>query len=446
MTYDKLIDKIFESGKDKYDDMECFIESSRDLELNVHDGEVSSHTVSRTEGLSFRGLIGEAMGYSYTEKVDETSIDMLIDEAEENAKCLDTKDKEIIFEGSKDYIEFKKEKDNLLGVSTDEKVRFLKKMEKAALDFSDNISSVAYCVYEESSDSTYIKNTKGLDLEHSDTIGSAYISVVAKEGNDIQTGNAIKIGRNFSEFDYEELANEASREAISKLGSESIESDNYNTVIYNKTFSSLLGAFLSVFSADNVQDGMSLMKDMIDKKIGSSKFTLKEDPHMANGFNSRSFDDEGVATKPKDIVLDGVLKTYLYNLKTALKDKVDSTGNGFRNSFKSGSRISYTNLIVEPGEKDFGQLLKTLDNGLFITELQGLHSGLNAVSGDFSLSANGYEIKEGKIYRPVNQITIAGNLVDLFKNIEEIGNDFEMASNRIGSPSILIKDLAVSGK
>lgn len=446
MSYKNIVNKIFDEGKKTYEDMECYIESSHELELSIFDGEVDEYQLSETEGLSFRGIVDGNMGYSYTEKIDESSIDMLIEGAKENAKYNDSQDKEIIYGGSEIYQEFNKEKANLNSMSLDGKIEFLKKLEQAAYDFSDEISSVNYCLYGESTDRIYIENTKDLRLDEENSLAYVQLSVVAKLNDDIKTGSATRISRNLDDLNYKEIASEACRDAISMLGADTVDSGKYNIIIHNKTFSSLLKAFISVFVAENIQNNMSLMKDRLGDKVATSKFTLREDPHMYNGFRSRTFDDEGTATKKKSIIEEGILKNYFYNWKAANKDKIDSTGNGFRNSYKGGTGIDYTNLVVEPGEKDFKELLNTLGDGLFITSLQGLHSGLNAVSGDYSLSASGYEIKEGKIFKPVNQITIAGNLVDLLNNIEDVAGDIDMSFERISTPSILVKDVSVSGK
>lgn len=189
-----------------------------------------------------------------------------------------------------------------------------------------------------------------------------------------------------------------------------------------------------------------MLKDKIGEDIGSSKFTLVDDPFASEGFNSSTFDDEGTATKYKKIIDNGNLKTYLYNWKSANKDNVASTGNGFRNSYKSSVSTSATNLYVEKGDKSLDEIFETVDSGVYITDLQGLHSGLNPVSGDYSLSANGYEIENGKIKRPINQITIAGNFFETLRDIEEIGNDLRFSMNGVGSPAIKVKKLAIAGE
>lgn len=170
---------------------------------------------------------------------------------------------------------------------------------------------------------------------------------------------------------------------------------------------------------------------------------------MEGGLASRSFDGEGVACKYKKVIDKGVLKTYLHNLKTARKDGVETTGNASKGSYKSSISIAPSNFYVEKGEKTLEEIIKSSDKAIMITELQGLHSGLNSVSGDFSLAALGYLIEEGKIVRPVEQIIVSGNYFEMIKNIEEVGSDLKFGlpgEAYIGSPSLKVKSLAIAGE
>jgi len=217
----------------------------------------------------------------------------------------------------------------------------------------------------------------------------------------------------------------------------------------NNAAAEILEAFSSVFSAERVQKNLSLLKDKLHEKIASEIITLVDNPYMDKGYASSAFDSEGVPTKEKNIIEKGVLNTYLHNLKTALKDGVDSTGNASRSSYKSSIGISPTNMYIEPGEKKLDALINGVEEGLMITDVQGLHAGLNPISGDFSLSAQGFLIQKGEIKEPVNQITISGNFLEMLKNVEEVGKDlrFGLPSNAyIGSPSLKIKNLDVAGE
>lgn len=449
MDYRQLSHEILTRGKEKMEDLEVFIQNNKQVEIRVFKGEVDKYSISESGGLSLRGISNGKMGYSYTEKLDESSIDMLINEACENSKYIDSPDEEVIFEGSDEYMEIQRKEEKLSNIAAEEKIEFLINLEKEALSLDKRVIAVQACGYEEFQTERYILNTKGVDLSDKSSAAIAYIIIIAKDGEDTKTGMSFRIFNDFSEIDYKEMAMEAVKEGLSMLGASSIKSDSYPVIFKNTVFADILSAFGPIFTADQVQKGLSLLKGKINKQIASEIFTLVEDPFLVNGFNSRSFDDEGHKTTYKKIIDKGVLKTYLYNLKTAKKDGVKSTGNGYRSSYKSSVTIAPTNVYLEKGDMSLEELISTIEKGIYIINVQGLHSGLNQVSGDYSLSAYGYEIENGKIKRPVNQITIAGNFFETLMDIEAIGNDLEFtlpSYGYIGSPSIKIKKLSVSGE
>ncbi len=449
LEYEKLINTIFNRGKKEMDNMEVFIENNKEIEINVFEGEIDGFNISESGGLSLRGIYDDRIGYSYTEKLDESSVDMLIEDVIENGKYIDSKEKEEIFFGSNEYKEVDCFNESLGEVSIDEKIEFIKKLEREAFKIDDRVVAVNTCVYWELENERFLVNTKGLDLKDKRNMAIAIISVTVKSGEDTKTGESYIISNEYSKFDFKKMAKEAVEKALSMLGASSIKSREYPIIFRNDVFASILEAFASIFSAENVQKGLSLLKNRLGEQIANSKLTIVDDPFMKEGLNSKSFDDEGTAIQFKKIVDNGVLKNYLYNWKAAKIDGVESTGNAHRNSYKSSISIAPTNFYVSKGEKSLENLIESIDEGLMIVNVEGLHSGLNPVSGDYSLSAYGYEIENGNIKRPVNQITIAGNFFETLMNIEDIGNDLIFIipfDAYVGSPSIKVSTVSVSGE
>ena len=409
-----MIDKIFQKGRETgLNDMEVYYSEGSSLSLKVFQKDLDGYSLSESEGLSLRGTYKGKMGYSYTEKVDETSIDQLVKDAAENALIIDSEDEEYIFEGSKEYKKVDSFNQALSNVGEEQKINFVKSLEEEAFRLDKRIASVEVCIYGDGYGETIMSNTKGLFLRDKSNIAYTYIAVVAKDGEDIKTGMAYRTGNDFNAFNAQDIAREAVDEALALLGARSVKSGDYNVIIRNSAAADLLEAFTGIFSAEAVQKNLSLLKGKLNEKIASDKFTLIDDPYMEGGLASKSFDGEGVACKYKKVVDKGVLKTYLYNLKTAKKDGVDTTGNASKGSYKSSIGISPSNFFVEKGERTLDEMVADIDKGILITELQGLHSGLNSVSGDFSLAALGFLIQDGKISRPVEQITMAGNYFDM---------------------------------
>ena len=445
-----LIEKIFQAGKAQgIGDMEVYYSAGSSLSLKVFQKELDGYSLSESEGLSLRGVFNGKMGYSYTEKVDESSIDLLIKNVVENATVIDSDDEESIYEGSKEYREVNIFNPDLEKVSESDKINFVKSLEEEAFKIDKRITSVETCVYGDGYGETVMSNTKGLHLHDKNNIAYTYAVVVAKDGDDIKTGMAYRAGNDFTKFNAAEIASETVREALSLLGAKTVKSADYPVVIRNSAAADLLESFTGIFSAESVQKDLSLLKGKLNHKIASEKFTLVDNPFMEEGLASKSFDGEGAACRYKKVIDKGVLMTYLHNLKTAKKDGTETTGNASKGSYKASIGISPSNFYVEKGSRTLEEMISDIKTGIMITELQGLHSGLNPISGDFSLAALGYEIKEGKIAGPVEQITVAGNYFEMLKDIEEVGSDLKFGlpgEAYIGSPSLKIKKLSIAGE
>ena len=450
MLIQELKDMIFQKGREEgFGDMELHFESNKKFSCMVFDGEVDDYSIAVEGGIGFRGIYNDKMGYSYTEKVDETSVNTLVYGAKTNAQMIDSSDLEEIFEGSTIYERIDFYSDDLGRVAPEDKTELLLKLEKEILSLDPRVKSVNYCLLEDYEAETMLFNTKGLAKGEKSNNVMIYVSVVVGEKEDIKSAHNLTITRDFKKLNYEEIAKEVVYEALSYLGATSIESGSYQVLLRNTAAASILQAFDGVFSAENVHKGRSLLKNKLGEAIASPLVRIVDNPHLRDGIRSSSFDSEGVATKKNIIVEDGLLKSLLHNLKTAKKDGVSPTGNGYKSSYKGVIGIAPTNFYIKAGENSYEDMIASMEEGIIITDLQGLHSGTNPVSGDFSLAADGYYVKDGAIKRPVNQITVAGNFYELLKDIIAIGDDLKFAfpsNSNTGSPSLKIARLAIAGE
>lgn len=441
-----VIESAMKSG---FSDCEVYYEGGKSFEVMIYDGEIAQYENSVQAGVSFRGTYLGKMGYSYSENIDVEAVDFLINEAKQNAEIIEDTQIEMLYCGDKEYPQVNGFSEALKNISVEEKINSAKKMEIAAKNENNYISDVDYCLTAYGEQEISISNTKGLDGEFKSNFATAYVSVIAQKGEDIKTGSEYWIDGNWEGFNPSNIGISASRTAVSHLGAESIKSGEYKILLQNNVASDFLSTFAGVFFAENVQKGFSMLNNKIGTTIAGNTVTLKDDGLYEGGMGSVPFDSEGVKSSNKYIIENGVLKTYLYNLKSAMADGRVSTGNGFKPSFKSTVQTACTNFYIERGSKTLEQLINDIGDGLLITDLAGLHSGANAVSGDFSLSAEGFLIENGSIKKPVEQITIAGNFYELIKNIIEVGNDlrFNMPTGigTMGSPSVYVKSLSVSG-
>ena len=371
---------------------------------------------------------------------------MLINNAKNSADLIENDDEAFIYEGDEKYSKVRTYSEDLQNIDPSKMIELALSTEEEAKKYSDKVVNINGCKISYSSSNYGIYNTKGLELTNKGNILTSYVVPVVEDKNGKNDGVGYVVASSLDEVNPKAIAKQGVEEALSKLGGKSIPSGSYKTIIYNEAMVQLLETFASTFSADATQKGLSLLKGKEGEIIASPVVTIIDDPLMNDGLASAPFDDEGVATFTKALVSEGKLVTLLHNLKTANKQGVKTTGNGFKSSYASSVGVSESNLYLQEGKMTFDQLMSEIGEGVIITDLAGLHSGANVVSGYFSLAAKGFYVENGKKTFPVEQITVAGNYFDLLKNIVVIGNDLKFPMSNIGSPSVIVEGLSIAGK
>ncbi len=450
MDIKKFSEELFKYAKSVgFSDCETYYVSGEALGIKIFNNDLNQFSNSKNQGLSFRGIYNGKMGYAFTEQMDESVIELLIENAKINAELIENNDIEEIYQGASNYEVVEGISEKLNEVPTDDKLKLAFDMEKYAYSLSDKVFKVNYCNLSTSESETAIFNTKGLDVNHKINNAVAVVGVIVKDGESTKTFHDYWYGNDIENFDYKAICENAVFGGIKRLNAKSVKSGKYDVILDKDAMIALLDTFWSIFSAKAVQDNLSKLKGKLEEKISSSKITIVDDGMLKEGKIQLSFDSEGYKTKRTVLIDNGVLKSYLHSSKTALKDGVESTGNGFKASYKSSVTVQPTNFYLEKGEVNFEDLKKVLNTGLIIDSLSGLHSGVNTVSGDFSLLASGFYIENGVEVKPVEQITIAGNFFDLLNEVEEIGSDikFDLGGGlTIGSPSVLVRSMNISGE
>ncbi len=447
MQTDLFIQKLLDAAKTRgLAEAEVFLVSGDSFRAMSQQGTLSNYTVNSTRGLSLRGIYNGKMGYAATEAMDDEAITQLVSGVIESALLSEDDSFQQIYPGDEQYPQLDCYNPALDAVEEKQKIDFLLSLEPMAKAKDPRIMQLAYNAVVTASSSHRIVNTHGLDLKDRDNIAYAYASAVAREGDRVATGMGMTISRDFDKLDAEKIINDATGEALFMLSAEPVQSGTYRCIIENRCMPDLLSVFSGVFSAESAQKGLSLLAGKEGEMIASPVVTLMDDPLMQDGLGSQPFDAEGVACFTKAVIENGKFTTLLHNLKTAHKAGVKSTGNAARAGFAGSVQVSPTNFYFKPGTKTLNEMMQEMENGLVITDVSGLHAGANAISGDFSLIAQGYTVKDGKKDQPVDRITVAGNFFQLLKNIRQVGCDLFFPGSSTGSPSVDIGEIAVAGK
>ena len=440
MKYDKFFELAKQAG---LQDAELYVGETYSLSFSLFHSEVDNYSSNKSMVILARGILNGKFGTATCDSWSAQKAKYLVDEIVANAKVIENDDPAFIFEGSKKYKKVNTFNRELENISVDEKMKKLFDFENLIKNGDPRIIEVAAVGYEEEASSTTIMNSKGLKLTQKSNYFVYYGEAVARENEQTKSGFDLYLGNNLAEFKPEETAKEVVRKTVSQLGGEACESNTYKAVLSPSVVKDFLNFYVGNADAEEVQKRSSLFIGKLGQKIASKKITIEDKPLQRNVF-ARWFDDEGVATYNKAIIKNGVLQTYLYNLTTAAKEGVETTGNASRGGSKMG--ISPFFMSLKPGKKTQEELFKDVNDGVYITSVTGLHAGLNPQSGNFSLQSSGFLIKNGKLDRPLDVITVSGNLIDIFKDVVEVGSDVKVFPSATSCSSLLIKKIVVSGK
>jgi PmbA protein len=411
--------------------------------IDLSDEEIESIEYATAQGAGIRIIDRGSLGFSYTSDIRKKNIERILREASSNARYA-TRDRcNILASPAPSYPKVNIYDEELAGIPAEEKIRKVKEAAHAALCYDKRIKKVYKASYQDTTYKVSILNSQGVDISYSATSCSLGLMAIASRAGESQSGFEFDVQRFSKKLKAEEVGRRAAQRALSLLGAKKIRTQKIAVILDNLVVSSFLGLIASALSAEAVQRKRSLFRAKLDKSIAASGVNIVDDGTLKEGLGSAPCDDEGVPTSRKALIADGVLRSYLYNTYTAASEKRSSTGNGMRGSFKSLPGIGATNLFIVPGEKTKEELIEGMARGLYVTDALGMHMA-DSISGDFSIGVNGQWIEKGALSHPVCGVTIGGNLRELLKNIEGIGNDLRFVGS-IGSPSLLVSRIMVSG-
>lgn len=420
-------------------DIEIYATDATNLSIELYESKVEKNEISKMNVVLIKGIYNGKAAKVKVEDFSEENIDFMLDALIDSASNITADEPALIFEGSKEYNLVEEELFDFSAIDPTLKVDTLIKLEQG-IKQNEFLDKVATVMYSETDSQTVIVNSKGLNLSKHHRYAMIYANGIYKQGEQVKSGSSYKIVKNFNDFNIDELIKENIEDGTSQLGASSLSTKVYPTVFSNEMFSSILAVFEDIFTGEAAFRKVTKLLGKENTKIANEIVNLVDDPFHEKALFKVPFDDEGVATAKRYWIKDGVFTDFAHNLKTAEIFKTTSTGNGYT------SGISSSNLCLEPGYKTLDEIFETIDNGVYITSLVGLHAGVESVSGDFSLQAAGFEIVDGKKGRPVDMLVVSGNFFKLLNDIETIGNDFKFGMYGVGTASVKVKGLTIAGQ
>ncbi len=419
-----------------------YLETER-FTAEAKDAELEAMETSRGRGLAARVRLDERLGFSYSADLGKEALARAAKAAVEGALAADP-DPERAFGNADDKSpELELCDKRFSEVDQSEKIARAIAVEATARSVDKRISTVRQAAYGEVMRRVRVVNHLGLDREGAATLCSASVMAVARENEESQSGWDVDHSATWDGLNYEAVGRRAATDAVELLGAQVVPTQKAPMVLRNNAACQVLEVLGESFSGEAVAKGKSMLAGKTGKKIFSEIISVIDDGRLDNGMATFPFDGEGVSRRATALVEKGVLKNFLYDLAWARKAGTKSTGNAGRGGYTSPPRPEITNLFIRPNNGNFREMSADMGTGLFVTELMGVHTA-NPVTGDFSVGALGWWIKNGKKAHPVQGVTIAGNIIKLLAEVDAVADDIRFVG-QVGSPSLRVPRIDISG-
>ena len=428
---------------------EAYAAEDSGREVRVHGGAVESLTAATQRGLGIRAWIGKRVGYAYGTDISAAGIAALAERAAEAARVADEDEFAGAPQGTAegDPPELALSDPTIGEWSTGQLAELALEIERTALGADARIAGVEQAVYADSSERVAIASSTGIEGEYSSSSCYGYLQALAEGEDGRETGLGFGLGRGPAALEPAAIGREGAERALAMIGAEKPASRACPVVLDPTVAASFIGLIGRGLSAGAVQRGRSPFAEQVGEEVAGEALTLYDDGLDPEGFASSPLDAEGVPRRRTALVEAKALRTYLYDTYTARRGNASSTGNASRAGYRSQPSVSTSNLIVAPGSLSFAGLLKEAGDGVLVTDVVGLHSGVNPVSGVFSVGASGRAIRDGELAEPLREFTIASDLVSMLRAVCAVGADARWVpfSGSVKTPSLLISEMTVAG-
>lgn len=426
---------------------ECVIREGDEFSTLVRLGQVETLKESGAKSIGVRVFFGQRSANTHSSDFSRAGLDRMLDSALELAKITS----EDPYAGIPNAAELGSISGNLDLYSADvyslpgpERISYARRAEKAALDCDPRIKNSDGGSFDAATGHRILANSEGFLGEYRRSYCSvAAVPIAQDEAGRMQRDYWYSVARSLSRLDSpEQVGKIAAQRAVRRLGARRVKTTQVPVVLDPLVATSMLEHIFDGVNGDSVYRGASFLAGKLGQQVAASQVTVIDDGTMAGGFGTSPFDGEGIPTRRTVVIENGVLTSYLLNTYTAKKLGLKTTGNASR-GLAGTPGIGPGNYFLQPGSRTPQQVIGDIKEGLYITEFLGM--GVNLVTGDYSRGASGLWISGGELAYPVEEITVAGNLKDIFRNISDVANDLEFRG-AVAAPTLRIDGLTVGGQ
>ncbi|MDQ2650867.1 MAG: TldD/PmbA family protein [Actinomycetota bacterium] len=425
--------------------IEAFVARSTATTVRAYGGEVESLTQASSAGVGVRVIVDHREGFAYAGTLDEGVVLQALEDARDNATFGEPDEFNGLAEpDGVDAVELDLWPEGLAAVPTADKVAMAIELERATTSRDPRVTNVRTAVFTDARGEGAVATTTGIRSWGRSGTCHLAVQALAVQDGETQIAGGMSVGREVTDLDVDEAADDAILRATRQLGSTKPTTQRVALVLEPRLTATILGIVGGMLNGMAVIKGRTPFKDRVGEQIASPLLTFVDDATDARSLGAETFDGEGLACRRTALVQDGVLQGFLHNSYSGRRAGTASTGSAVR-GISSTPAVGAHALAVAPGVGSHEELLGAVDNGLLVTSMAGIHSGVNPVSGDFSVGVEGLMIRGGTLAEPIREATIASAVQRLLLDISAVGADLEWLPSGTGGVTLVIPDVSLSG-
>ncbi len=433
--------------------LEVYVARGHDTEIRAYDGAVESLSSATSSGVGIRVVLagegdddGNRAGFAWAGSLEPEVVAATLADARDNAVYA-TPDPDVVLATPDGVpaVELDLWDPAFAATSTDRKVDLALALERQVRGADPRVRQVDSADYGDGSVEVALASTAGIRATTRRTSAFLSVSAIAGEGADSQTGSGFTVGRSLGDLDPDRAAAQAVERAVRMLGAGKARSGRCAVVFDPRVVSTLLSVISSALSGEAVVKGRSFFAGRVGEPVATAAVTLVDDPTDPRAYGAATYDGEGLACRRNVLVQAGVLQGFLFDTVSARRAGVVSTGSAVRGGFSGTPGAGCRALVLQPGSLDQETILADVGEGLYVQSVTGVHSGVNAVSGDFSVGAEGLMIRNGVLAEPVREVTVASTLQRMLQSILHVGGDLEWLPGIAAGQTLAVDDMQLSG-
>jgi PmbA protein len=446
----KLAERVVERAEPG-EAIEAYVARGQEVEIRAYEGEVESLTSATTGGIGIRVLLngsteGTRLGFAWAGALDDVIVEATLAEARDNARFA-TPDPDVVL-ATPDGVaaaELDLWDESVVTTPTDRKVQLALDLERQIRAADPRVRQVPSADYGDDRVEVAIASTTGVRAFTRRTAAFLSSAAIVGEGADSHTGSGFSAGRGFDALDIDRAAHDAVLRATRMLGATKVASDRLTVVFDPRVVTTLLSIVSSALSGEAVVKGRSFFAGRVGEKVATASFSLVEDPTEPRAFSAAAFDAEGLACRRTTLIDGGILQGFLYDTVSGRRAGTASTASAVRGGYAGTPGPGCRALLLEPGNHDQAAILAVVGEGLFVQSVTGVGSGVNPVSGDFSVGVEGLMIRDGELAEPVREVTVASTLQRMLQSVLHVGADVEWLPGIAAGQTLAIGDMQLSG-